>query len=95
MLYRKRLAILLIPAVFRLGACSTQDLKSDTDGTVAATDDARHVRHLQELTSDHSEQLSRRNGIESEPGRHQPEVTPIRTDARASRIIPGLANIAA
>ena len=76
MLYRKRLTILLAPAALALSACSTQDLRSETDSAATSTDDARIARHLQELTSDRSEVLSRRNGIESEPGRHQPEVTP-------------------
>ena len=76
MLYRKRLTILLAPAALALSACSTQDLRSETDSAATSTDDARIARHLQELTSDRNEVLSRRNGIESEPGRHQPEVTP-------------------
>ena len=75
MLYRKRLATILIPALFCLGACSTQDLRNETEAAATATDDARVARHLQDLTSDRSERLSRRNGIEAEPGRHQPEVT--------------------
>ena len=76
MLYRKRLTTILIPALFCLGACSTQDLMSETEAAATPTDDARIARHLRQLTSDSSERLSNRNGIESEPGRHQPEVTP-------------------
>ena len=77
MLYRKRLLTLLIPALFCLGACSTQDLRSETEAETAATAtaDERVALHLRELTSDRAELLSRRNGIESEPDRHQPEVT--------------------
>ena len=75
MLYRKRLATFLVPAAFCLSACATQDVVRDAEPSVAA-DDTRVSLHLRELTSDRSEELSRRNGIESEPDMNRPEVLP-------------------
>ena len=88
MLNRKRLALLALPALLSMSACSTQGarnadadsyavaLAQDTQATEAAADaqEQRRARHLEEITSRRSELLSRRNGIESEPDMHQPDV---------------------
>lgn len=75
---------LLLPAMLCLGACSAHDVRSDDDRTTAIRADEHGVaaqieagqqtRRIDELTSDHAELLHRRNGIESEPERHQPDV---------------------
>lgn len=90
MLTANRLALLVLPALLSMAACSTQDgrstdtrsyalaLAQDTQTTETAADiqERRVARELEELTSERSEFLSRRNGIESEPDRHQPDVSP-------------------
>ena len=88
MLDRRLFSLLILPALLTMSACSTHDsrnadarsyavaLAQDTQATEAAADaqDRRRARELEELTSERSEQLSRRNGIESEPDRHRPDV---------------------
>ncbi len=83
MFKQNRLALLVLPALFSLAACSTQDtrdadalsyavaLAQDTQATEVAADaqEKRIALHLRELTGPRSEMLSRRNGIESEPER--------------------------
>ncbi len=85
---RKRLALLALPALLAVSACSTQGTL-DTDVPAAAdrpnayerrvaaeAEERQQNRRNAELTSEGAELRDRRNGIEAEPERHQPEVTP-------------------
>ncbi len=88
MLDRKRLTLLALPALLALSACSTPGTV-DPDAPAAAdrpspyerraeaeAEEREQERRYDEVTSEGNEERSRRNGIESEPDRHQPEVTP-------------------
>ena len=85
---RKRLALLALPALLAVSACSTQGTL-DTDVPAAAdrpnayerrvaaeNEERQQNRRYEEVSSEQNELLNRRSGIESEPERHQPEVTP-------------------
>ena len=85
---RKRLALLTLPALLAVSACSTQDtVEADRPAAAdrpnayerrvaAEAEEREQERRYDELTSEGNELRDRRNGIESEAERHQPEVTP-------------------